>query len=69
MSPSSPVSVGMTPSNRTLEVGSVQVDVAPSLVTFEHCPSAVDPNADSDVGKVKSSGITGEEQSSIMYVS
>ena len=67
MSPSSPVSVGMTPSNRTLEVGSVQVDVAPSLVTFEHCPSADDPNADSDVGKVKSSGVTGEEWRSMCH--
>ena len=47
MSPSSPVSVGMTPSNRTLEVGSVQViDLAPLLLTFEQCPVADDPFTD-----------------------
>ena len=45
MSPSSPVSVGMTPSNRTLEVGSVQVDVTPGL-TLEQCPVADDPLTD-----------------------
>ena len=42
-SPSSPVSVGMTPSNRTLEVGSVQVDITPVLVTLEQFPAADDP--------------------------
>ena len=46
MSPSSPVSVGMTPSNRTLEVGSVQVDVPPSILTLEQCPVADDPFTD-----------------------
>ena len=46
MSPSSPVSVGMTPSNRTLEVGSVQVDMTPVLVTLEQCPVADDPLTD-----------------------
>ena len=46
MSPSSPVSVGMTPSNRTLEVGSAQVDLAPVLLTFEQCPVADDPLTD-----------------------
>ena len=43
MSPSSPVSVGMTPSNRTLEVGSVQVNVDSTL---EQCPVADDPLTD-----------------------
>ena len=43
MSLSSPVSVGITPSNRTLEVGSVQADVAPLLLTLEQCPVADDP--------------------------
>ena len=43
MSPSSPVSVGMTPSNRTLEMGFVQVDLTPVLVTLEQCPVADDP--------------------------
>ena len=48
MSPSSPVSVGMTPSNRTLEVGSVQVDIVPVLriLTLEQCPVADDPLTD-----------------------
>ena len=44
MSPSSPVSVGMTPSNRTLEVGSVHVDVRLFLrPILEQCPVADDP--------------------------
>ena len=34
----------MTPSNRTLEVGSVQIDVVP--VTIEQCPVADDPFMD-----------------------
>ena len=46
MSPSSQVSVGMTPSNRTLEVGFVQVDIVPVLVTLEQCPVADDPRTD-----------------------
>ena len=46
MSPSSPVSVGMTPLNRTLEVGSVQVDKTPVLLTLEQCPVADDPLTD-----------------------
>ena len=46
MSPSSPVSVGMTPSNRTLEVGSLQVDDNPVLLTLEQCPVADDPLTD-----------------------
>ena len=46
MSPSSSVSVGMTPSKRTLEAGSVQVDVAPVLVTLEQCPVTDDPFTD-----------------------
>ena len=44
MSPSSPVSVGMTPSNRTLEVGSVQIDVRLFLrPILEQCPVEDDP--------------------------
>ena len=47
MSPSSPVSVGMTLSNRTLEVGSVQIDVALFLLLkFEQCPVTDDPLTD-----------------------
>ena len=46
MLPSSPVSVGMTPSNRTLEVGSVQFVITPVLVTLEQCPVADDPLTD-----------------------
>ena len=46
MSPSSPVSVGMKPSNRTLEVGSVQFDMTPVLLTLEQCPVADDPLTD-----------------------
>ena len=38
----SPSSLGMMPSNRTLEVGSVQVDVSPLLLTLEQCPSVAD---------------------------
>ena len=41
---SSPVSVGMMPSNRTLEVGSRQVCVHTSLL--EQCPVAEDPFTD-----------------------
>ena len=46
MSPSSPVSVGMTPSNRTLEVGSAQVDLIPVLLILEQCPVSDDPLTD-----------------------
>ena len=44
MSPSSPVSVGITPSNRTLEVGSVEVEMRLFLRRIlEQCPVADDP--------------------------
>ena len=46
MSPSSPVSVGMTSSNRTLEVVFEQVDITPVLLTLEQCPVADDPFTD-----------------------
>ena len=46
MSPSSPVSVGMTPSNRTLEEGSVQFEMPPVLLTLEQFPVADDPLTD-----------------------
>ena len=46
MSPSSPVSVGMTLSNRTLEVGSVQFVMTPVLLTLEQCPVADAPLTD-----------------------
>ena len=57
MSPSSPVSVGILPSNRTLEVGASQLDRDPSAplpgVTLEQFPVADDPFTDtaSAVGK------------------
>ena len=43
MSPSRPVSVGMIPSKRTLEVGSVQ---SPTSMASEHCPASDDPLTD-----------------------
>ena len=46
MSPSSPVSVEVTPSNRTLEVGSVQIILTPEVLTLEQCPVADDPLTD-----------------------
>ena len=46
MLPSSPVSVGICPSYRTLEVGSVQVMVPLMLVTLEQCPVAEEPFTD-----------------------
>ena len=61
MFPSSPVSVGMFPSNRTLEVGAVQVDVpSPLTVTFEQCAVAEDPFTDSvsAVGNENCAGIS-----------
>ena len=42
MSPSSPVSVGTRPSNRTLEVGCTQVVTVPT-VTFKQFPVGDDP--------------------------
>ena len=53
MLPSSAVSVGMLPSNRTLVVGVVQV-VLPSLVlTLEQCPTADDPFTDTILSETK----------------
>jgi hypothetical protein len=57
MSPSSPVSVGILPSNRTLVFGVLHLDRLPSprsVVTSEHCPTADDPFTDvvSAVGKM-----------------
>jgi hypothetical protein len=57
MFPSSPVSVGILPSNRTLVVGVLHLDRVPSpmpVVTSEHCPTADDPFTDtvSAVGKM-----------------
>ena len=50
MSPSSPVSVGMTPSNRTLEVGSVQNSVISSNVrALEQRPRRDDPFTDASL--------------------
>ena len=43
MSPSSAVSVGMLPSNRTLVVGVVQVVMSSLVLTFEQSPTADDP--------------------------
>ena len=48
MSPSSPVSVGMTPSNRTLELGLLQVTAMRSIVlkcteVIEQFPTGKDP--------------------------
>ena len=43
MSPSSPVSVGMFPSNTTLEAGSWQVTMPLPTVTFEQSAVAEDP--------------------------
>ena len=59
MLPSSAVSVGMLPSNRTLVVGVVQV-VMSSLVTLEQSPTADDPFTDttSSVAKEKLDGKT-----------
>ncbi len=46
MFPSSPVSVGMFPSNRTLEGGSKQVCVPVSAIIVEQCPIADEPFTD-----------------------
>ena len=43
MSPSSPVSVGTFPSNRTLLVGVVQVCLVLEGIKFEHLPVWEDP--------------------------
>ena len=55
MFPSSPVSVGMLPSNRTLEVGASHLDspIPKPVVTLEQFPVADDPFTDtvSSVGK------------------
>ena len=63
MSPSSPVSVGILPSNRTLVVGVSHLDRDPSapmlVVTLKQCPTGDDPFTDtvSAVGNVKLDGI------------
>ncbi len=43
MSPSSPVSVGMCPSNRTLDAGLLQLTVLLCIVELEQFPVAEDP--------------------------
>ena len=54
MSPSSPVSVGTFPSNRTLLVGVVQVCVVVERIMFEHLPVLFDPfTATKSVSKEK----------------
>ena len=60
VSPSSPVSVGILPSNRTLEVGASHLDSWPRLVTLEQFPVADDPFTDivSAVGKIYLDGNT-----------
>ncbi len=63
VSPSSPVSVGMFPSIRTLEVGVLQMDVVSRfIVTSEQPPTADDPLAANtpSVEKLKEVGITGK---------
>ena len=58
MSPSSVVSVGLLPSNRTLLVGVVQVVLTPLVLTLEQRPTADDPFTDttSSVTKEKLDG-------------
>ena len=56
MSPSSPVSVGICPSYRTLEVGSVQVMVPLLLVTLKQFPVAEEPFTDTPSVKLKLAG-------------
>ena len=60
MSSFSPVSVGILPSNRTLEVGASHLEVDPAVVTLEQIPVADDPFTDivSAVGKKKFIGVT-----------
>ena len=43
MSPSSPVSVGTLPSNRTLLVGVIQACLVLERIKFEHLPVLDDP--------------------------
>ena len=43
MSPSSPVSLGIFPSNRTLLVGVIQVCLVIEGIKFEHLPVLDDP--------------------------
>ena len=50
--PSSPVSVGMTPSNRTLEVGLLHVNVNIFLRVSEQRPVADDPLTDTVSGSI-----------------
>jgi hypothetical protein len=60
LAPSSPVSVGMLPSNRTLVVGSAQIVMPPLVVTLAQCPVAEDPFTDttSVARKEKLDGMT-----------
>ena len=61
VSPSSAVSVGMTPSNRTLEAGDEHIELPfRRRVTSEQCPVADDPFAacTPSVEKLKCDGIT-----------
>ena len=48
MSPSSPVSVGILPSSRTLEAGSLQIMLPAIGTELEQCPAAEDPFTDVD---------------------
>ena len=62
MSPSSAASVGVLPSNRTLEAGLLQVEVASRFsVTSEQRTTADDPLAANTtrVVKLKLAGVTG----------
>ena len=52
MSPSSPVSVGTRPSNRTMEVGCRQVVIMPSILILEQFPVGDDPFTEVSVGNV-----------------
>ena len=48
MSPSSPVSVEILPSSRTLEAGSLQIILPAIWTELEQCPAADDPFTDAD---------------------
>ena len=58
MSPSSPVSVGTSPSNRTLEFGYRQVITVFPMFSLEQFPAEDDPFTDLSMGIVKLSGYT-----------
>ena len=64
VSPSSAASVGVFPSNKTLEAGLLQMEVASRFsVTLEQRPTTDDPLAASTprVEKLKLDGMTGEK--------